>query len=210
MNRLKIHISLILLSCLLAGTVVLLSWRNGNQLEEINSYKASLESHKKEIQIWKDNEGLWRSKLEVSLITSRDALKTLAIYDERFNSLSSQFDGLKKNLSNLNSVNFSSSSSNYNITTKIKDSVIINNKDTSKFYVFNYCDPEGWYITSGKINYDNKILSIKIESKDSISSVVYWKRKWLLGRKKFYQEVKSFNPNTKIKYSESIIFKKKN
>lgn len=197
-------LGLICLVLFQAFVIILLSRRQSSSDEEIKSYKELIKSKETEVKVWKDNEGLWRSKLEVSLITNREAIKTIAMYDKSFIELKKDFSSLKKDMKNLESFNSSSYSSDYYINSSIKDTVFIG--DTVSYYHFK--DSTFWNSCNGIIDIKNNKINISVQSRDSIVSIVTKQRRLL--RKPIYNnEQKSFNPNTKILNSRFILVKTK-
>jgi hypothetical protein len=118
-----------------------------------------------------------------------------------------EFEGLKKNLRNLESA--------YRLQTKVVDSVKVKLQTLQLFYINSHGDT---IIYQGmKFNYEDKFASIsalqvtpdslhvKYSVDVPISGTLYWKRKWFLGKKTYQAEVTSANPNVKI--SDVITFK---
>ncbi|MCU0385514.1 MAG: hypothetical protein MUE38_05770 [Flavihumibacter sp.] len=204
MKRNFIAVIILLSIGLVAGALI----GHYNQQTKVSDYENYLRKEKETSKTWRDNANHWHNKASAEEVRNSTALKDLALVEERLGSLSEQFEGLRKNLGNLSYAGFSGSSSSYKIVTGTKDTIVIFNKDTVNAIGFNYEDPQGWYSVKGVVSQERKIASLKFYSRDSLVSVVYWKRPWLLGKKKFSQEIKSFNPNTRIVYNKAIIVKK--
>lgn len=187
------------LSCLHIG-------HRSNQ-NKISSYESSIRAEQQNVKKWQDNTGLWRSRAESAEIKSNDALKYLATYDKNFATLSQEFDGLKKNLKNLQYVGFTGTSSSYNIHTSSKDTIFVFQKDTSKAKYFDYKDSSGWFTAKGYMLENGDVPLLDFETRDSLVTVLTKKKR--LFRKAIYtQEIKSYNPHTKVSYNRSVLVHK--
>ena len=71
---------------------------------------------------------------------------------------------------------------------------------------FKYADR--YTVLRGFVTKDSVIVNYKTEV--PLDLVVYWKRKWFLGRKKYFAEAASENKNVKITGLESIQVKNAN
>ena len=165
-----------------------------------DDYKSMYESSLKENKVWKDETNHWRNRSENIEITKEnlDQLKDLQ-------NLSKEFEGVKKNLKNLENYIEVSSTTNIHKTVKIKDTTIYINNIAHKEQYFDYKDKYDTItciIDSGKATFD-------IKSSTSLEEVQYWDRKWFLGKKKYFTEIKSLNPNTKIIRQKDIKVKRK-
>lgn len=65
--------------------------------------------------------------------------------------------------------------------------------DTTALYRFNYSDK--WLYLDGVLDDD---LYVNYKFTDSIIITQFWKRRWLLGRKQYYVDGYSLNPNTRF------------
>ena len=93
-----------------------------------------------------------------------------------------------------------------NVITTLRDSLIL---DTIKVRVFNYQDQ--WYQIQGISEKDTQRLVIK--STDTLTQVVYRGERikpwlWLFSPRKIQQRVSVSNPNSTIKYSQTIQIQK--
>ncbi len=172
-----------------------------NELNKANSYKTLYESSNKEAIIWKDESGKWRSKAEAIEVTNSE-LKNV----KELEYLSEEFEGIKKSLKNLENYNKIGSTTTIDKTIKLKDTIIYTiDNQIIKASTFQYNDK--WDNISGIIVSDS--IQWKVFHKDSLEVVQYWDRTWFLGKKKYFTEIKSANPNTKIDYQKSIKSKRK-
>jgi Na+-transporting methylmalonyl-CoA/oxaloacetate decarboxylase gamma subunit len=178
------------------------------QQEEIFSYKGYIKGQATEIKAWKDEKQRWHTQTEITELRNAQALKLIARYDKDFSDLHKNVSSLKKNLSNLQYASIVGMESHYdNRGVPIKDTLIVLNKDTTKAYVVNIQDSSGWYsITALAIR--DQLLNVNINTRDSLTTVLTYKRKWFLGRKRYYQEIVSHNPHSRIVYSKSILLRK--
>jgi len=181
---------------------------------DASSYENVIRAKETEVKQWQDDAKHWRSRGETAEITSRSALKELSKYDERFKGMSQDFAIMKKSMKNLESASFTGTESHYHITniTNVKDTALppkIENGisgilETGKY--FKFTDPAGWFTAEG-ICVDNQPLELTFNPHDSLAGIVVKNRR-LFRRPKYTWEIKSLNPNTRIRYSESVIVKK--
>jgi hypothetical protein len=171
-----------------------------------NGYKNLYNAEQKKVKVWQDEAGKWRAKqeaTELSVNTIKDLIKN---NDEKLLKIQSEFPELKKNMRNLDTY----------IKTVIKDTLFIKttltdtnwvtvNGDTVKGKKGIYKDE--WSDCIGLVYNDS--LQVNCVTKDSISTVVYWKRKWFLAKKVYHIEFKNANPNNKPVYNENLIIRKK-
>lgn len=120
--------------------------------------------------------------------------------------IEAKIEGLNRNLKNLENYQ------KFGTETTIKKTIVlkhdtVNLTDTSKTLIqsFNYSDK--WNSVSGVLSDDSVIITVI--SVDSLENVVYYKRKWFLGRKEYEFETLNSNPNNLIKYSKSIKVQKR-
>ena len=171
------------------------------KLNNANSYKTLYESSNKEAITWKDESGKWRSKAEAVEVTNSE-LKNV----KELEYLSEEFEGIKNSLKNLENYNKIGSITTIDKTIKLKDTTIYTiDNQVIKASTFQYNDK--WDNISGIIVSDS--IQWKVFHKDSLEVVQYWDRTWFLGKKKYFTEIKSANPNTKIDYQKSIKSKRK-
>lgn len=179
-----------------------------NKLEqERDSLQSIIIAKDAEIKTWKDNAQQWHTQTTVADINSHKALKLLIAYDTNFQRISKDFESLKKSMRNLSYYSTNNMASKYNFTAPVTDTSIIDHNDTTKIQIINVADTAGWYNFKAIIN-NNNVAVIDFSTKDSISTVVTFKRKWFLGRKRYTQEIISHNPHSKINYARSILIHK--
>ncbi len=178
------------------------------QQKEISSYKGYIKSQATEIKAWKDEKQRWHTQTEITQLRNAQALRLIARYDKDFSDLHKNVSSLKKNLSNLQYASIVGMKSNYvNRGVPIRDTLIVLNKDTANAYVVNIQDSAGWYSISALAIRD-QLLNVNINTRDSLTTVLTYKRKWFLGRKRYYQEIVSHNPHSKVVYSKSVLIHK--
>jgi hypothetical protein len=196
-----------------AGTVIILVICvlyfkcSHNEQKERHSLQSIIIAKDAEIRTWKDNAQQWHTQTTVADINSHKALKLLVAYDTNFQRLSKDFVSLKKSMRNLSYYNTHNMGSTYHITAPVTDTSIIDHNDTTQIQIIDVADSAGWYNFKAVIN-THKVAVIDFNTKDSISTVVTFKRRWFLGRKRYTQEIISHNPHSKINYARSIIVHK--
>lgn len=197
-NRLNV----IILAILLAVGIYMLSYILflKSKVDSLESYRSMYELASKENEIFKDEAGKWRNRAENAEVTL-DNLKDL----KELKRLSSEFEGVKKSLKNLENYISVSSTTNIEQTIKLKDSIVY--KDSVAYNLPSFTYNDQWTIVSGVI--DSGDVKLKVSNKDSLEVVQYWDRKWFLGKKKYFTEIKSHNPNTKIDYQKNIKVKRR-
>lgn len=122
-----------------------------------------------------------------------------------------EFEGLKKNMKNLESA--------YKLQAKATDSVKAKLEELEGYYIND--DGDTVLYKGMKFNFQDKFTTLKARqiSPDSISvtynievplaGAVFWKRKWFLGKKQYYSEMSSENPNVVIDSVISLTAKKR-
>ncbi len=158
------------------------------KIDNVNSYKSLYEVEHSQNLIFKAKDSTWHNRTEVAVV-SKSELK----YVQELQNLHKEFEGVKKNLKNLESYTQLSQVTTINKTIHIKDSVFTY---TTKFDTIR-----------GRISNDS--VSLISKHYDKLKVVQYWERKWFLGKKTWDVEIKSDNPNTIITYQKSIMSKKK-
>lgn len=170
-------------------------------LESAKSFEGLYNIEHQQVQKFKDDAGHWRSRAQVAEVT-KDNFDDIA----ELKNLSAEFKELKKSLKNLENYSQVNTTTNINKTVKLKDTTILT---VNKVYVsgqtFNYKDQ--FETVSGTIVGDS--INWTLQHKDSLEIVQYWDRKWFLGKKKYFNEIKSINPNTEISYQKNIRAKRK-
>jgi len=205
MRTMRIAGFIMLVITLIGGSIA--SWFDGyhSRSKEIKDLKSIITSKDHEIKTWQDKSGEWHSRAYAAEIRSNQTLKYLSQHDARLSELSGKIDGLKSNLKNLQSYSEMAIESNQSAAIKGRDTIFVVNKDTvsGKFYTYS----DRWNNIVALTRNDSMYCINKY--KDSIINAVIWERKWLLGRKRYTQEVISENPNTEITYSRNLTVKKK-
>ncbi len=172
-----------------------------SSLTKANDYKSLYETRDTENKVWKDQSGYWRNRAETVEIT-KDNLGVI----RELSGLSAQFEGLKKNMKNLENYIQASSSTTINKTIYLTDTSYIGSDSIRiKAQAFSYADK--FDTIQGLVK--KGTVDIKIKHRDKLDIVQYWDRKWFLGKKKTLIEIKSENPNTTVDYSKNIKVKRK-
>lgn len=179
----KIRIILDIIIGIVIGILFLYCFYLYKKAENLTSYKSLYEVENKQNKIYRDKDSTWRNKSQ-DVIVSKSQLDQV----KELQNLHKEFDGVKKSLSNLE--NYTKLSE---VTTINKTIYII---DSSFIYSDKYDTIKG-IIKNGKVN----LTDIH---RDSLIIVQYWDRAWFLGKKKYYTDIKSTNPNTKIDYQKNI------
>lgn len=198
-NRLNLIIYIVL-AIVILGMGFMIS-RLNSKVESLSSYENLYQIEHQQAQKFKDDAGHWRSRAQVAEVTA-DNLGDIS----ELKNLSKEFKELKKSLKNLENFSQVSTTTDIHRTVKLKDTTIIT---VDNIYMagkgFEYKDQ--YESISGSIVGDS--ISWSIQHKDSLQIVQYWDRKWFLGKKKYYSEIKSLNPNTQISYQKNIKTKRK-
>lgn len=149
---------------------------------------------------------------DISVYKTKDSLKAIKIgalelkeYEatQYHSDVINALKDLKIKFRKLESLSQTKIESKYHISTTLRDSVIL---DTIKLKVADY--KSKWLdFNLKKIN--DIDLKINIKTRDSIIQAVYWERTknlWFIryGPKRYFQIIKSANPNSEIKYSKYI------
>ena len=125
---------------------------------------------------------------------------------ETQNEMTDNLKNMRIALRKVESYSATNTETTYNIETTLKDSVV---RDTIPVefieYHSDWLDLEGYKLMD-KFN-------LKIETRDSLIQVVYWEKTknflFIRWNKRYSQKITSANPNSKIKYSEFIVPRKK-
>lgn len=176
----------------------------GNEVTDLQNI---LRIEQQKTKVWQDEAGHWRNKSESAEIRTNDALQYIAQHDTRFENLSKEFQGLKNNLKNLQYAGFTGFTSEYDFAPKTKDTLVVFHHDTTLAKSFSYIDSLGWYTAKGLILPNGEVPYLSLQTKDSLVTVLS-KHKKLFKTATFTQEVKSFNPHTKVVYNQSVIVNK--
>ena len=172
------------------------------QIESMSTYKSLYAASVAENKVWQDKVGLWRNRAETAEITkdNLDKIKDLA-------TLASEFDGLKKNLKNLENYINVSTTTTIHKTIKLRDTTIYSTIDSIPVDGRYFAYKDKWESDSVGIKGDS--ATFIHSTKDSLEIVVYYKRSWVLGKKKYETEIKSLNPSTKVTYQKSLKVKRR-
>jgi hypothetical protein len=192
LNLIIFGVLAILIAFLIADVIIL-----QRKVSSLKSYESLYNAQVTGNKVWKAKDGLWSNNTSTIEIT-KDNLENV----QELKDLSSQFEGLKKSLKNLENYMSVNSSTTIERTIKVKDTIIYNKKDSSKTLVRHFSYKDKWQKDSVAIIGDS--AQFFHTNKDSLSIVGYWDRSWFLGKKKYFTEIKSYNPNTKIDYQRSI------
>jgi hypothetical protein len=175
---------------------------------EAKELKDQLRAMNANIVTYKDEQERWHAERETEAISHIKTLRTIAEYDNQIKATLADLPTVKKSLKNLEYLGIAGIKSGYNVLpTSVKDTLYVVNKDTSKAKINTGIDPEGWYSYRAYVS-NNTIQELSFFTNDSIANAVTFKRKWLFGRKRYNQELISYNPNSKIRYSRSIIVRR--
>ena len=95
------------------------------------------------------------------------------------------------------------------LTAKLEDfdTVIIRGKDTIRLNGKSFVYQDKYTTAKGIISGDSIIQ--KIEMQVPLDIAIYHKKKWLFGRKKYFTEATSKNPDAKIEITSTLIKKRK-
>lgn len=200
LNRLNAIIIGVLLLLLVGLSVFCV--KLSRKVDSLTSYKSLYEAFVTENKVWKGEDGLWKNNTKTIEVT-KDNLGDV----KELENLHKEFDGLKKSIKNLENYMSVTSSTTITKTIKVKDTIIYNDKDSSKTFVKHFAYKDKWQSDSVAIVGDS--ARFFHSNRDSLVIVGYWDRKWFLGKKRYFTEVKSYNPNTKIDYQRSIKIKRK-
>ncbi len=195
--RTKIEIGFLLLFLALGAS----SWIYYNKYKEEKEQKEGVEQlfskSQDSVRVYRNVHGRLVSKTN-SLVLENKTIKQL-VKDGNLSFLK-EFDGLKKNYKNLEYAFHSLSKSVDSIHIHLNDSIInyIDNKgDTIKFIAKNWKKQDKWSkFEYREVTPDSAIL--KYEVNVPLDGVLYWKRKWFLGKKHYFSEMTSENPHVKI------------
>ena len=171
---------------------------------KVKDYETIIRTEQEKAKTWRDNANYWHSKAETAELRNTESLQYLAKVDQRFAAISKEFEGVKKNLSNVQYVGFTGTQSSYQVTTHTRDTIFLINSDTARAMYFSYHDSTGWFNASGIILENGAIPLLRLNSRDSLVTVITRKKK-LFKRPVYSQEIKSYNPHTRINYNASVM-----
>lgn len=179
---------------------------SNNLKQKAKDYKTLYFKEQKALTVWKDEHNKWRAKAEATEISNRTLKELARNNDKNMMQIRDEFSGLKNNLRNLDTY----------VKTVIKDTLYFKSTLTDTLWISANGDTvkgkkgiykDSWSNCVGLIY--NDTLNVNCTTTDSITTVVYWNRKWFLGRKTYFVEHKNANPNNKPVYNENLIIRKK-
>lgn len=203
MNPINLIKSQGLQKILLAGTLVLLVWMIWSNNQKLREENQRLEGNVRSLSI-----GLKQIQLENGAIAGQSEVLTLRIQELKtlfplqFKSILEA--GVKPERAQ--QVSTTIIETEKKIVTTIRDSLI---HDTIRVKVFSYSDP--WYTIQGQALGDTQ--RVQIQSRDSLIQVVFKGERskpwlWIFSPRRIQQRMFSSNPNSIIKYSQTINIQK--
>lgn len=188
---------------LLAGTLVLLVWMIWSNNQKLREENQRLEGNVRSLSI-----GLKQIQLENGAIAGQSEVLTLRIQELK-TLFPLQFKAILEagvKPERAQQVSTTIIETENQIVTTIRDSLI---HDTIRVKVFSYSDP--WYTIHGQALGDTQRVQIK--SRDSLIQVVFKGERtkpwlWIFSPRRIQQRMFSSNPNSTIKYSQTINIQK--
>jgi len=188
---------------LLAGTLVLLIWMIWSNNQNLREENQRLEGNVRSLSI-----GLKQIQLENGAIAGQSEVLTLRIQELK-TLFPLQFKAILEagvKPERAQQVSTTIIETQKQIVTTIRDSLI---HDTIRVKVFSYSDP--WYTIQGQALGDTQ--RVQIQSRDSLIQVVFKGERtkpwlWIFSPRRIQQRMFSSNPNSIIKYSQTINIQK--
>lgn len=188
---------------LLAGTLVLLVWMIWSNNQNLREENQRLEGNVRSLSI-----GLKQIQLENGAIAGQSEVLTLRIQELK-TLFPLQFKAILEagvKPERAQQVSTTIIETQKQIVTTIRDSLI---HDTIRVKVFSYSDP--WYTIKGQALGDTQ--RVQIHSRDSLIQVVFKGERtkpwlWIFSPRRIQQRMFSSNPNSIIKYSQTINIQK--
>ena len=188
---------------LLAGTLVLLVWMIWSNNQNLREENQRLEGNVRSLSI-----GLKQIQLENGAIAGQSEVLTLRIQELK-TLFPLQFKAILEagvKPERAQQVSTTIIETQKQIVTTIRDSLI---HDTNRVKVFSYSDP--WYTIQGQALGDTQ--RVQIQSRDSLIQVVFKGERtkpwlWIFSPRRIQQRMFSSNPNSIIKYSQTINIQK--
>ena len=188
---------------LLAGTLVLLVWMIWSNNQNLREENQRLEGNVRSLSI-----GLKQIQLENGAIAGQSEVLTLRIQELK-TLFPLQFKAILEagvKPERAQQVSTTIIETQKQIVTTIRDSLI---HDTIRVKVFSYSDP--WYTIKGQALGDTQ--RVQIQSRDSLIQVVFKGERtkpwlWIFSPRRIQQRMFSSNPNSIIKYSQTINIQK--
>ena len=201
MNRLTLGIIVAL------SVTCLISIRKCVTLQDkASSYEGLYKLQTQNSKVWRTESGKWRIKAESANVSSATLKDLVNNNSAEFKDLHKRFEGLNKKLNNLSNISTTSSVTSTTFNARLTDTVYVNivNRDTVRVPAkkFEWADSTGFNKFDGVIA--NGKITGNFESIDSLETVTYWEKKWLLGKKNYTTEIESKNPNTKVVYNKTV------
>ena len=203
MNPINLIKSQGLQKILLAGTLVLLVWMIWSNNQNLREENQRLEGNVRSLSI-----GLKQIQLENGAIAGQSEVLTLRIQELK-TLFPLQFKAILEagvKPERAQQVSTTIIETQKQIVTTIRDSLI---HDTIWVKVFSYLDP--WYTIQGQALGDTQ--RVQIQSRDSLIQVVFKGERtkpwlWIFSPRRIQQRMFSSNPNSIIKYSQTINIQK--
>jgi hypothetical protein len=194
------------------GILLILSWRlrvNHLKAQEDKNTIAFLEDRTKHVEKqWRGKDSLWRNKTESLEISNKSLLKLAKDKDEFATKLLKEHTQIKKNFKNLLSYNDNVAINKSHVDGILHDTIVIQKNDTIKERFTTITTQ--WDDYSVAIKGDS--IGITREGREEFDQIVFWERNKIIGlrigRKKWFSEIKSLNPNTKIISQHSFLITK--
>ena len=187
----------VLLVMLLTGLAILQAERLAAVKSQRDELRASARIKADEVEMLRNEKGELVARVE-AFHASRQTLQELR--DEGYYDFLKQFTDIRKDLRNLQHATSVSSVIRDSLTIRIRDSTISN----VGARVFAYRDSFAHIF--GEVGLDSLRINYQIQA--PIAVAVTWKRRWFLGKKRFYAQATSPNPKIKITNLENITIKK--
>jgi hypothetical protein len=195
--RVKIEAGIVLLLIVSSSFLYIFYNKYKEEKEQKEGVEQLFSKKQAEVYIFKNKYGREVSRNN-SIVLENKTIKQL-VKDGNLQFLK-EFEGLKKNYKNLEYAFHSLSKSVDSLHIHLKDSIInyVNEKgDTVKFVAKNWKKQDKWSKFDYKeISPDSAILKYEVDV--PLDGVLYWKRRWFLGKKHYFSEMTSENPHVKI------------
>jgi len=193
-NRLNLIIIGVMAIILAGLSIEVFTLRRQNA--NLKSYESLYNVSNQENKIFRFKDSTWHNVSQVAVVSKSELTNV-----KELQNLHNEFDGIKRSLKNLENYTKLSEVTTIHKTVRLKDTVIYL-PDSSKQTVKTFTYKDKFETIKEIISSDTVIMDI--QHRDSLEVVQYWDRKWFLGKKKYYTEIKSANPNTVVDYQRSI------
>ncbi len=170
--------------------------------------KENLRLERNQVALLSDSLSHYKTKTG-ELVSSVEQLEmTIGELKRHRSELVSQLKSMKIRLRDVQSLSTTALESRVEVFVPIRDTIFIDTGKVVKAQAFNWSD--AWTSIQGVIQNDS--VKVKYQSRDTLLQVVRVVPKRFLffrwGVREIRQDVKIFNPNSKIIFNENIIFKK--